>query len=65
MENGKFKVLWDFTVQTDRETCGRRRDIIMFQKDKIFCQISDFASPYDEIVDTRELERPIKTWHKS
>ena len=57
MENDRCKILWDFTVQTDHETYGRRLDVIVVQKDKNFYQIIDFACPYDERVDTKELEK--------
>ena len=29
MENYKFAILWDFTVQTDHEIYGRKQDVIM------------------------------------
>ena len=32
MENGKCKVLWDFTIQTDREIYERRPDVIVVQE---------------------------------
>ena len=37
MENNKCKILWDFTEQTDHEIYRRRLDVIVVQKDKIFC----------------------------
>ena len=57
MENDKCKILWDFTVQTDHEICGRRPDVTVVQKDKNLYQIIDFACPYDRKVDTKELEK--------
>ena len=57
MENNKFKMLWDFTVQTNHEIYGRRPDVIVVQKDKNLCQIIDFACPCDGRVDTKELEK--------
>ena len=47
MENDKYKILWDFTVQTDYEIYGRRSDVIVVQKNKSLSQIIDFACPYD------------------
>ena len=47
MENDKYKILWDFTVQTDHEIHGRRPDVIVVQKDKNLFQIIDFACPFD------------------
>ena len=57
MENDKCKILWDFTVQMDHEIYRRKPDIIVVQKDKNLCQITDFAYPYDEGVDTKVLEK--------
>ena len=45
MENGKCKILWDFTVHTDQEIYRRRPDVIVVQKYKNLCQIIDFACP--------------------
>ena len=53
MKNGKCKIIWDFTVQADLEIYGARPDIIVVQKDKNLCQITDFACPYDR----RELRK--------
>ena len=57
MENDKCKILWGFTVQIDHEIYGRRSNVIVVQKDKNFCQVIDFAYPYDRRVDTKELEK--------
>ena len=57
LKGKKCKILWDFTVQTDYEICGRTPDVIVVQKDKNLCQIIDFACPYDGRVDTKELEK--------
>ena len=38
MENDKCKILWDLTVQTDHEIYGRRPDVIVVQKGKIFAR---------------------------
>ena len=57
LKGKKCKILWDFTVQTDYEICGRTTDVIVVQKDKNLCQIIDFACPYDGRVDTKELEK--------
>ena len=55
--NDKCKILRDFTVRMDHEIYGRRRDVIVVQKDKTFCHIKDFAFPYDGRVGTKELEK--------
>ena len=37
MENDKCKILWNFTVQTDHEICGRR-PVVVAPKEKIFAR---------------------------
>ena len=51
----KCNILQDFTVHTGHEIYWRRPDVLVVQKDKNLCQIIDFACPYDERVDTKEL----------
>ena len=43
---------------------GVRPDVIVVQRDKILCLITDFACPYDGRVDTKELEK-IKPYQDS
>ena len=43
MENDKCKILWDFTIQMDREIHGRRPDADVIQKNRTLCLIIDFA----------------------
>ena len=57
MENGKCKILWDFTVQTDHEIYGRKPDVTVVQQVKNFYQMIDFACPYNGRIDTKELEK--------
>ena len=57
IKNDKCKILWDFTIQTDHEIYGRRPDVIVIQKDKNLCQITDFAYLHDARVYTKELEK--------
>ena len=37
MENDKYKILWDFTVQTDHGIYGRRPDV----QEKRFLQVGE------------------------
>ena len=57
IKNDKCKILWDFTIQTDHEIYGRRPNVIVIQKDKNLCQITDFTYLYDARVYTKELEK--------
>ena len=45
------------TVQTDHEIYWRKSDVIVVQKHKIFCQVIDFAGPYNGRVQNKELEK--------
>ena len=56
-ENDSYKILCDFTVQTDRFITARRFDIIFIDKGHHECQITDFAIPNDTRVDDREVEK--------
>ena len=47
VENDKFKILWDFTIQTDHIISARRPDIVVIDKQKKKCQIIDVAIPVD------------------
>ena len=43
MENEKCKILWDFTIQTDRMIGARRPDITIVNKETRECQLIDIA----------------------
>ena len=45
------------TVQTDHEIYWRKSDVIVVQKHKNFCQVIDFAGPYNGRVQNKELEK--------
>ena len=56
-ENEKYKILWDFMVQTDHVIAARRPDLIVLDKKNKVCQIIDFAVPYDTGVVQKEAEK--------
>ena len=43
LENEEIKLLWDFTIQVDREIAHYRPDIVIFNKVKRYCLIVDVA----------------------
>ena len=56
-ENEKYKILWDFMVQTDHVIAVRRPDLIVLDKKNKVCQNIDFAVPYDTGVVQKEAEK--------
>ena len=44
LENEDYKILWDFSIQTDRVIEARRPDLVVVDKEKS-CKIIDFAVP--------------------
>ena len=56
-ENEKFKILWDFTVQTDHIVEARRPDMMIIDKEKKLCLIVDFAVPSDHRIEIKEREK--------
>ena len=57
VENNESKVLWDFTIQTDKEITAVRPDIVfMNKKDKIALLI-DIAVPRDDNIVDKRIEK--------
>ena len=56
-ENEKFKILWDFTVQTDHIVEARRPDMMIIDKENKLCLIVDFAVPSDHRIEIKEREK--------
>ena len=50
IENNKYKILWDFTIQTDNYITARRPDIVLVDKNNKTCQFIDVACPGDKKV---------------
>ena len=57
MENNSWKILWDFTIQTDHVIEARRPDMIIIDKTKNECKIIDFACPFDRRIEEREKDK--------
>ena len=49
LENEDYKILWDFSIQTDHVIGGRRPDLVLFGKKDRMCKIIDFAVPGEKI----------------
>ena len=45
LENEGYKILWDFSIQTDHVIKARRPDLIVVDKKETSCKIIDFAVP--------------------
>ena len=56
-ENEEYKILWDFSIQTDHVIESRRPDMIIVEKKNNKCQIIDFAVPFDTRVDEKKRKR--------
>ena len=57
MENDSWKILWDFTIQTDHAIEVRRPDMVIIDKTKNECKIIDFACPFDSTIDVRKKDK--------
>ena len=57
LDNNKVTILWDYSVQTDREVKANRPDIIIKDKLHKHCYIIDFASPSDNNVAVKTIEK--------
>ena len=54
MENDSWKILWDFTIQTNHFIEARRTDMVIIDKTKNECKTIDFACPFDSRIEERE-----------
>ena len=60
VENEQFKVLWDFTIQTDIEIHARRPDIVIVDKNSNETIILDIAIPVDVNIRNKEQEKIVR-----
>ena len=61
LENKRYKLLWDFDIQTDRLISARRPDLIIINKKrKRACKILNFAVPADHRVKLKYNEKKDK-----
>ena len=50
LDNEDYKILWDFSIQTDHVIEARRPDLVVVDKKERSCKIIDFAVPGDRKV---------------
>ena len=62
-ENEEVKLLWDFTIQTDREIHHRRPDIVIQKKKAKETIIVDIAVPGDSNILQKETQKCEKYQH--
>ena len=68
LENEDYKILWDFSIQTDHVIEAQRPDLVVVDKKERLCKIIDFAVPGDGRIEEKEkdkVEQNIKTWEGS
>ena len=59
LENEDYKILWDFSIQTDHVIEARRPDWVVVDKERI-CKIIDFAVPGDSRIEEKEKHKTEK-----
>ena len=57
LENEGYKILWDFSIQTDHVIEARRPDLVVGdKKERISCKIIDVAVPGDSRIENKEKD---------
>ena len=66
-QSEKVKILWDFSIQTDHQLEHNRPDLVLEDKQRAVCQITDTAVPGDARVELKGKEKVIniKTWQEN
>ena len=54
LENEDYKILWDFSTQTDHLIEAQRPDLVVIDKKDRSCKIIDFAIPGDSRIEEKE-----------
>ena len=57
LENESFKILWDFSIQTDKEIRANRPDIIFVDKREQAMLFIDVTIPNDHNIIEKRLEK--------
>ena len=52
-----YKILWDFSIQTDHVIEARRPDLVVVDKKEKICEIIDFAVPGDSRIEEKEKDK--------
>ena len=56
LENEDYKILWDFSIQTDHVIEAWRPDLVVADKERS-CKIIDFAVPGDSRIEEKEKDK--------
>ena len=59
LENQDYKILWDFSIQTDHVIEGRRPYLLIVDKTNKTCKI-DFAVHGDRRIETKKIGKIVK-----
>ena len=57
LENEDYKILWDFSIQTDHIIEARRPDLVVVDKKERSGKIIDFAVPGDSRIEEKEKDK--------
>ena len=57
VENKRYKLLWDFSIQTDRVIEHRRPDIVIVDWEEKECIVIDVAIPADQNIADKDWEK--------
>ena len=57
LENENYKILWDFSIQTDHAIEARRPDLVVVDKKERICKTIDFAIPGDSGIQEKEKDK--------
>ena len=57
LENEDYKVLWDFSIQTDHVMEAQRPDLVVVDEKERSCKIIDFAFPGDSRIEEKEKDK--------
>ena len=57
LENEDYKILRDFSIQTDHVIKARRPDLVVVDKKERSCKIIDFAVPVDSRIEEKEKDK--------
>ena len=57
LENEDYKILWDFSIQTNHLIETRRPDLVVDDKKERSCKIIDFAVPGDSRIEEKEKDK--------
>ena len=57
LDNENYKILRDFSIQTDHVIEAQRHDLVVADKKRRTCKIIDFAVPGDSRIEEKEKEK--------